>query len=154
MNLKHIAISAAVVTIGLFTINATFKGEQKDGLDKRIYIVNMTEVKENAPSKKAVEDEIEFKAGKGMFSLFLEEKMALKWMKYEILKDSTYTDDESNEKRWIEGQVTHTDETDQTMTMTFTVEDYDIQGVIKVTKKDKLKKKFEFSGKEKAKKKK
>ena len=38
--------------------------------------------------------------------------------------------------------------------MTFTVEDYDIQGVIKVTKKDKLKKKFEFSGKEKAKKKK
>ena len=154
MNLKHIAISASVVIIGLFTINATLKGDPKDGLDKRIYIVQMTEVKENAPSKKSVEDEIEFKAGKGMFSLFLEEKMALKWMKYEILKDSTYTDDESNEKRWIEGQVMHTDATDQTTLMTFIVEDFDIKGEIKVTKKDKLKKKFEFTGKEKEKKKK
>lgn len=153
MNLKHIAISSALVVVGFFTINAALKGDPKDGLDKRIYIVNMTEVKENAAPKKAVEDEIEFKAGKGMFSLFLEEKMGLKWMKYEIKKDSTYTDDQSNEIRWIEGEVSHTDETDQTTVMTFTVEDYDIRGEIKVTKKDKLKKKFEFMGKEKVKKK-
>ena len=36
--------------------------------------------------------------------------------------------------------------------MTCTVEDFNIQGEIKITKKDKLKKKFEFTGKEKAKK--
>ncbi len=154
MNFKNIAICVALVTIGLFTINATSKGDPKDALDKRIYIVQMTEVKENAAPKKSVEDEIEFKAGKGMFSLFLEEKIGLKWTKYEIKKDSTYTDDESNESRWIEGEVSHTDETDQTTLMTFVVEDYDIRGEIKVTKKDKLKKKYEFIGKEKVKKKK
>lgn len=153
MNLKHIILSVAVVTIGLFTINATVKGDPKDGLDKRIYIVNMTEIKENAPPKKPVEDEIEFKAGKGMFSLFLNERMGLKWMKYEIKKDSSFTDEENNEVRWIEGEISHTDETDQTTLMTFTVENYEIRGDIKVTKKDKLKKKYEFMGKEKVKKK-
>jgi hypothetical protein len=40
------------------------------------------------------------------------------------------------------------------MTMTCTVEDTDITGVVKITKKDKLKKKFNFVGLEKIKKKK
>ena len=46
----------------------------------------MTEVKENSPGKKGVEDEIEFKAGKGMFSNFLYEKLEYKWIKYEVKK--------------------------------------------------------------------
>lgn len=154
MNFKQIVISTSLVAIALFTINASYKGEPKDGLDKRIYIVNMTEVKENSPSKKAVQDEIEFKADKGMFSNYLFEKMQLKWLKYDILKDSTYTDEDNNEARWIQAEVIHTDESDQTTLMTLTVENFEIKGEIKVTKKDKLKKKYEFSGKEKEKKKK
>lgn len=153
MNLKHIIISATVVATGFLGLNATWKGEPKDALDKRIFKVTMTEVKEGQAPKKGVEDEIEFKAGKGMFSNFLYEKLEYKWIKYEIKKDSTYMDEEQNEVHWIEAEVSTTDDSDQTMMMTCTVEDYDISGEIKITKKDKLKKKFEFSGKEKPKKK-
>lgn len=153
MNLKHIIISASVLTVGLLSINAIKKGEPKDGLDKRIFTVTMTEVKEGAPPKKGVEDEIEFKAGsgsgKGMFSQFLFDKLEYKWIKYEITKDSTYTDEEQNENHWIEAEISTTDSNDQTMMMKCVVENYDISGEIKITKKDKLKKKYEFTGKEK-----
>jgi hypothetical protein len=152
MNLKHIFISATVVAAGLLTVNATFKGEPKDGLDKRKFIVTMTEIKENSPPKKGVEDELEFKGGK-MFSNFLYEKLEYKWIKYELKKDSTYTDEQENEVHILEAEISTTDDTDQTMLMTCSVEDYDIRGEIKITKKDKLKKRYEFSGKEKAKKK-
>lgn len=153
MNVKNIAISASLLAAGFLALNATYKGEPKDALDKRIFTTSITEVKENSPAKKSVPDEIEFKNGK-MFSLILEEKLGLKWTKYEIKKDSTYNDEDNNEIRWVEGEVSTTDDSDQTTVMTFTVEDYDIKGEIKVTKKDKLKKRFEFSGKEKEKKKK
>ena len=153
MNLKHIIISASVLTIGLLSLNAIKKGEPKDNLDKRKFIVTMTEVKEGAAPKKGVEDEREFKAGKGMFSNFLYEKLQYKWIKYEITKDSTYTDEEENEGTWTEAEISTTDENDQTIIMKCTVDNYDISGEVKITKKDKLKKKYEFSGKEKPKKK-
>lgn len=153
MNLKHIIISASVLTIGLLSLNAIKKGEPQDNLDKRKFIVTMTEVKEGAAPKKGVEDELEFKAGKGMFSDFLYEKLQYKWIKYEITKDSTYTDEEENEGTWTEAEISTTDENDQTIIMKCTVDNYDISGEIKITKKDKLKKKYEFSGKEKPKKK-
>ena len=154
MNFKHIIISASVLTIGLFSINAIIKGEPKDSLDKRIFTVTMTEVKEGAAPKKGVEDELEFKAGKGLFSLFLEEKLGLKWMKYNITKDSTFTDEDQAEMRLIEAEVSTTDETDQTVMVKCVVDNFDISGEVKITKKDKLKKKYTFAGKEKPKKKK
>ncbi len=153
MNLKHIIISASVLAVGLLSINAIKKGEPKDSLDKRIFTVTMTEIKEGAPPKKGVEDEIEFKAGKGMFSTFLFDKLEYKWLKYEITKDSAYTDEEQNESRWVEAEISTTDENDQTMIMKCVVDNYDISGEVKITKKDKLKKRYEFSGKEKPKKK-
>jgi hypothetical protein len=152
MNLKHIIISASVLTIGLLSLNAIKKGEPKDSLDKRKFIVTMTEVKEGAAPKKGVEDELEFKAGK-FFSNFLYDKLQYKWIKYEITKDSTYTDEEENEGTWTEAEISTTDENDQTIIMKCTVDNYDISGEIKITKKDKLKKRYEFSGKEKPKKK-
>ncbi len=152
MNLKHIIISASVLTIGLLSLNAIKKGEPKDSLDKRKFTVTMTEIKEGAPPKKGVEDELEFKGGK-FFSTFLFDKMEYKWMKYEITKDSTYTDEEQNEGHWTEAEISSTDASDQTVIIKCIVDNYDISGEVKVTKKDKLKKKFEFSGKEKAKKK-
>ncbi len=152
MKTKNIFISTVALAIGFLSINAMLKGEPKDALDKRTFLVQMTELKEGQAPKKAVPDEIEFKAGKGMFSNYLFEKLEYKWIKYEVSKDSTYMDEENNEVRWVEAEISTTDDKDQTMVMKVTVEDYDIRGEIKITKKDKLKKKFEFSGKEKAKK--
>ncbi len=154
MKLKHIIISASFLALGVLSINAIKKGEPKDTLDKRKFTVTMTEIKEGSPPKKGVEDELEFKAGKGMFSTFLFDKLEYKWIKYEITKDSTYTDEDQNENHYTEAEVTTTDANDQTMVMKVYLDNYDINGEIKITKKDKLKKKFEFIGKEKATKKK
>jgi hypothetical protein len=152
MNLKHIIISASVLALGILSINAIKKGDPKDTLDKRKFTVTMTEIKEGSPPKKGVEDEIEFKNGK-FFSDFLYDKTQQSWTKYEILKDSTYTDEEQNEGIWSEAEISKTDDNDQTIVVKCVVDNYDISGEIKITKKDKLKKKYEFSGKEKAKKK-
>lgn len=152
MNLKHIIISASVLTLGVLSINAIKKGEPKDTLDKRKFTVTMTEIKEGAAPKKGVEDELEFKNGK-FFSDFLYDKTQQSWTKYEITKDSTYTDEEQNENHYTEAEVSTTDDTDQTIVIKCVVDNYDISGEIKITKKDKLKKKYEFSGKEKPKKK-
>jgi hypothetical protein len=154
MKLKHIIISASFVALGVLSINAIKKGEPKDTLDKRKFTVTMTEIKEGSPPKKGVEDELEFKAGKGMFSTFLFDKLEYKWIKYEITKDSTYTDEDQTENHYTEAEVSTTDANDQTMVMKVYLDNYDISGEIKITKKDKLKKKFEFTGKEKATKKK
>jgi hypothetical protein len=152
MNFRHIIISASVVAVGLFSVNAIKKGEPKDTVDKRKLIVSITEVKEGGPPKKGVEDEFEFKSGK-FFSQFLMDKFDVKWVKYEMTKDSTYTDEDQNENHWSEVELSTTDATDQTIILKCLVDNFDISGEIKVTKKDKLKKKYEFSGKEKPKKK-
>lgn len=153
MTLKNIIISAAVVTVGFFSLNAGYKGEPKDEFDKKTFAITITEIKEGQAPKKGVADELYFKAGKGVYSDFLAEKYDFKYIKYEIKKDSTFTDEEQNEVHWVEAEASITDASDQTMTMTIVLEDYDIRGEIKITKKDKLKKRFEFTGKEKPKKK-
>lgn len=153
MKLKNILIPFTILSIGLVSIYATRKGKEKDALDKRIFTTSIVEIKESGPPKKSVPDELEFKGGK-VFSDILFEKLELDWIKYEITKDSTFTDEDANEIQWIEGTASHTDKNDQTIVITFKVENYDIEGNVKVTKKDKLKKQFEFNGREKPKKKK
>ena len=154
MNLKHIIISVSVLTVGILSINAIKKGEPKDSVDKRKFTVTMTEIKEGAAPKKGVQDEVEFKAGKGMFSQFLFDKLEYSWTKYEVTKDSTYTDEDQNEGHWTEVEISSTNKDDQTLIVKCIVDNYDISGEIKITKKDKLKKKYEFTGKEKETKKK
>lgn len=154
MTLKHIFVSAVAISAGLLMLNAGFKGEPKDALDKRIFTTSLTELRENQPPKKPVEDEMEFKSGKGVFSNMMYEKHQFSWTKYEIKKDSTFMDENQNEVHWIEVEASATDKEDQTMIVNATIEDYDISGTIKITKKDKVKKRYEFSGKEKVKKKK
>ena len=150
MNLKRALIVATVVAVGCISVFATYKGKEKDALDKRIFKINMVEIKENQPPKKGVEDELEFKGGK-LFSNFLFDKMEYKWVKYEIKKDSSFTDEDAADVQWIEGEASTTNSEDQTMTMTFKVENYDIEGNVKITKHDKLKRQYDFTGKEKPK---
>lgn len=147
MNIKKIIAFSFLIVTGCIFMNASFKGE-KDPLHKRIFNVGVTEVKDGVPGKKSIPDKIEFKDGK-LFSDFLFDKFQYKWLKYRINKDSIYTDDTETEVRLLEVEASTTDEKDQTLMMTFKVEEWDIEGVIKITKNDKLKKYFDFAGREK-----
>lgn len=130
----------------LLFANAVLK--EKDPLHKKIYNTTIIEVKDGQNSKKGVTDELEFKDGK-LFSNFLMNKFDYKWLKYEINKDSTYIDSTETEIRYIEFESSYTDDKDQTMVMKCTIDEYSIDGEIKITKNDKLKKMFVFNGKEK-----
>lgn len=150
MPIKKLFISALLLTVLYLGFNA-FVMKPKDPLDKKIFTVDMIEVKDGNMGKKALPDEIEFKDGK-LYSNVLNDKFSYKWIKYRINKDSAYIDDSENEIRYYEVEASHTDDLDQTMTMMIKIEEYEIEGEVKITKKDKLKKMLVFNGKEKYKK--
>lgn len=140
-----ISFLGLAVVIHLF-VNATLG--KKDPLDKKKYDITLIEVKDGVNAKKGATDELEFKDGK-FFSNFLFDKFEYKWIKYKIAKDSTYIDETESEIEYFEVESTYTDDKDQTFIMTLKIDNFDIDGEIKITKNDKLKKMFIFNGKEK-----
>jgi hypothetical protein len=135
----------------LFLFISAFVPKEKDPLNKRVFETKLTEVKEGQTNIKAHPDEMEFKGGK-VFSNVLDEKLQYKWLKYTINVDSTFTDDKESERSYFELEVNFVDDKDQTVIMTCKINNADITGEIKISKKDKLKKKYTFVGKEKTKK--
>jgi hypothetical protein len=147
MNIKKVISFSCLILLGLVLINAGLKGE-KDPLHKRTFTIGLTEIKDGQPAKKSISDELEFKDGK-LFSTFLFDKFQYKWIKYRINKDSIYTDSTNTEVRLLEVEASATDDKDLTVLLNFKVEEWDIEGVLKITKGDKPKKYYDFVGREK-----
>lgn len=143
----------ALVISGLML--GAFKGD-KDPMHKRIFDVKVTEYRDGKPKNKSEDDEMEFKDGK-FFSNLAFDKMEFKWMKYEIKLDTVLMEtdsinpDDKAEVKYYEILITSTNEKDELLTMNFKVSNWEIEGTMKLTKKDKLKKHFEFIGKERIK---
>lgn len=147
MKIKSLIAFIAVIALSFLSFTLLLP-EEKDFLHKRIFNITHVEIKDGVPQKKTVTDKIEFKNGK-MYSNFLGEKFDFKWIKYRINKDSIFTDSTDTEVRYLEVEATATDENNQTVMMNFNVLEWDIEGVLKITKNDKLKKHFDFIGREK-----
>jgi hypothetical protein len=124
-----------------------FKGE-KDPLHKRIFNISLTEVKDGVPAKKVISDQMDFKDGK-LFSGFLEEKFGYKWIRYRINKDSIFTDSTDTEVRLLKIDASATNEDNQTVIISFDQQEWDLDGTIKITKNDKVKKYYDMVGREK-----
>jgi hypothetical protein len=147
MNIKKVISICSLLLASFIFINATLK-EEKDPLHKRTFTLGITEVKDGQAAKKMVKDEMTFKDGK-LFSDFLNQKFQYKWLKYRINRDSIYMDETETEVRLLEVEATSTDESNTTINISFKVEEWDIEGTIKMTKNDKPKKHFDFVGREK-----
>jgi hypothetical protein len=147
MNSKKIFSLSGIALALIVFMSFAFKGE-KDPLHKRVFNINITEVKDGVPAKKSTMDKMEFKDGK-LWSDFLFDKYQYKWLKYRINKDSIYTDSTETEVRLLEVEATVTDDKDQTIAINFSVVEWDIEGTIKMTKSDKPKKFYDFTGFEK-----
>ena len=146
MNAVKILGVAGLIASLAFT---SYKGD-KDPLHKKKYNGLAVEIKDGKPTaKKPAEDEIEFKNGK-VYSSFAWEKMEFQDVKYEINKDSTFTD-EGEEKHYYEVVAVTTNDKKETINMTFTINGYDIDATYKLIKKDIVKKMFTSTGKEKVK---
>lgn len=146
-NNKKIISFFTIAIFAAFLISFVFKTE-KDPLHKRVFNINVTEVKDGVVAKKSTMDKMEFKDGK-LWSDFLFDKYQYKWLKYRINKDSIYTDSTDTEVRLLEVEATITDTKDQTLAVNFSVIEWDIEGTIKMTKSDKPKKYYDFTGREK-----
>lgn len=148
MNLRRfVTVKSVFIALVFFTCLFAFK-EEKDSLHKRTFTVNLTEVKDGVVAKKSIADEFYFKDGK-VFSNYLFEKFGYKAIRYRINKDSIYTDSTNTEVRQLDVEASATNEDNLTVAMTFTTVEWDIDGVIKVTKNDKIKKYLDFAGREK-----
>ena len=144
-------INSILLTGITFLFCNFFVPKEKDALNKRVFETTLTEVKEGQNNIKGKPDEIEFKDGK-VFSNVLNEKLSYKWLKYTITVDSAYVDEKQNEITYYEAAVNITDDKDQSVDILFKIKNTEITGEVKISKKEKLKKKFIVAGKEKEKK--
>lgn len=147
MNIKVFSKAALLLLFSFYSF-VSIAQKEKDPLNKRVFNLSLNEVKDGQPQKKLLQDKLEFKGGK-LFSDFMFDKYQYKWIKYRIEKDSIYTDSTDTEVRFLAIEATATDESNQTVMMSFNILEWDIEGTIKITKNDKLKKHFEFVGREK-----
>ena len=146
MEAFFLPVRKLILLCGLVLLLA-FKGE-KDPLHKRVFNISLSEVKDGQPKGKTIADKMYFKDGK-LFTDYLYDKFGYKYIRYRINKDSTYTDSTDTQVRMLEVEASATDEDNQTVIVTFIQEEWDIDGVIKITKNDKLKRYFDFVGREK-----
>ena len=144
--MKKNIISLTLITMLVFSI-LSFKGD-KDKMHKRVFKVIMTEFKDGKPKPKTTEDEIEFKEGK-LHSLFLFDKTGFEKLKYEIKIDSTYVEDEET-KEYIKIVASSSNDEKENVIFNMIIDDFNVEGTIKLVKSGKEKKYFEFIGKEKA----
>jgi hypothetical protein len=131
-----------------FTFFSKSQTKEKDPLNKRVFNMSLNEVKDGTPQKKLLQDEVEFKGGK-IYSSLLNDKFGYKWIKYRIEKDSIYTDSTDTEVRYLQIEASATDEGNQTVMISLTQLEWDLDGTYRITKNDKLKKMFEVTGREK-----
>jgi hypothetical protein len=138
---------AAVMTLLIALICWGFKSED-DPLHKRTFTIGLSETKNGVVAKKVINDRIYFKNGK-LFSDFLERKFGYKWLRYRINKDSIFTDSTNTEVRLLLIEVAETNEENQTVYMDLSSQEWDLDGTIKITKNDKLRRYYDLAGREK-----
>ena len=144
---RIVSFKSVFIAIATFAVLMGFKGE-KDSLHKRIFNISLSESKDGVVSKKTIADKMYFKEGK-VFSDFLNEKFGYSYIRYRINRDTIYTDSTDTEVRQLEVEASATDEENQTAAITFTTVEWDIEGVIRITKNDRLKRYYDFVGREK-----
>lgn len=144
---KLFYFAAGLVFFTLAMLLVSFK-EEEDPMHKRIFTISLSETKNNVVAKKVIMDKIEFKNGK-LRTDFLAKKFGYNWIRYHINKDSIFTDSTETEVRWLEIEAILTDEKNQTVFLNFVTCEWDLDGTIKITKNDKLKRYYDMSGREK-----
>jgi hypothetical protein len=148
MSFKTLSKFYLCVLLVSFTFFSKSQTKERDPLNKRVFNMSLAEVKDGVPQKKLLQDEVEFKGGK-IFSSLLNEKFGYKWIKYRLEKDSIYTDSTDTEVRYLQIEASATDEGNQTVMISLTQLEWDLDGTYKITKNDKLKKHFDVTGREK-----
>jgi len=143
--MKTLTIGKVAVLILTLTAFLAFKGE-KDKLHKRNFTIDLSEPKK----PKTTPDELQFKDGKIWCGDIVSLKLDLKLIRYELVKDSTYMDEET-EVEYIEVLATTEMEKGESFEFKCVIDNYEIEGGMRHLKNGKDKKTWSFTGKEKVK---
>lgn len=143
--MKTLNIGKFAVLILTLTAFLAFKGE-KDKLHKRNFTIDLSEPKK----PKTTPDELQFKDRKIWCGDVVSEKLELKLIRYELVKDSTYMDEET-EVEYIEVVATTEMEKGEAFEFKCVIDNYEIEGGMRHLKNGKDKKTWSFTGKEKVK---
>lgn len=147
INKSRFYVIAGWVLLGTALVHLSFISEE-DPLHKRVFTISLSETRNGVVAKKVIMDRIEFKHGK-LKTDFLQKKFGYKWIRYHINKDSVYIDSTDTEVRLLEVEATATDERNQTVFVNFVTCEWDLDGTIKITRNDRLKKYYDMAGREK-----
>ncbi len=150
--INRISFKSVILGMALFTTFSSFaqkKGKEKPGLEDKKYAVQFYEIKASGRGK-ALPDNIMIKGGK-IQSYLMEDKISLTTCPFKVVLDSSYTEDEVP-MRMVKIEAEHTEDK-EAFKWEATVTNYDIEGTVVQSKGGVEKKKYEFSGSEKTKKK-
>jgi hypothetical protein len=145
---NSIALKTLLLSAGVF-VSLSVSAQKHKFIEGKKYDVNFYEVKP-AGRGKAVASNFLVKGGK-IESDLMYEKIALGPATYKVILDSTYTEDET-EMHLLKIEAELQEEKNE-YKWEVTVINYDIEGTVVQLKSGVEKKKFEFDGTEKAKKK-
>jgi hypothetical protein len=141
-------IKKLLLLIQLVVSAGSLSAGEDDPLHKRKFTTGLTEIKNGSVARKVISDVIYFRNGK-MYTDFLNRKFGYSWIRYRINKDSVYTDHTDTEVRLLEIEASATDEKNQTVYFDLTVLEWDIDGVMKITRNDKIRRYYDLAGREK-----
>jgi hypothetical protein len=132
----------------LFSLLLTAGDDEQDALHNREFHVSLSETRNGVVQKRLVSDLIHFKHGK-IQSDYLKKKYGFRYIRYRVNMDTTYVDQTGAEVRLIKLVASATDETNLTVHMELTQLEWDLDGIVRITKNDRLKKYFDLAGREK-----
>lgn len=138
--------------IFVFACSFTMGGGDTTALEGHVYKVTMSLVKKGK-SQPGMQEEITFKGGKFKCKLIGKE-MGAENIPIEFTVDSAYTDEGAEEETiYVEFEGEYVNKLDELVKVTGTVDGYGIEGNVILSKKDKEKKRYDFVGSKKEKKK-
>lgn len=158
MKLNSAKTGLAVLAF-LFISNLTFAQKVKvvkdKLLDNKVYEIEINE--DGAKKPKPIKDEMSFK-GQKIKSKYMDEKFMLNSGMYVVEVDTAYVEGETEGSQVLEKTINFTAESvngdKEKLAWTGSVTGEDIEGTIILSKKEKVKKQWTFSGTQKSKKKK
>jgi len=121
---------------------------EEDPLHKREFTASLSETRNGIVQKRVIQDFVRFKNGR-IQSDFIKKKFGFKYIRYRINQDTSYVDSTGANVRKIKFEASATDENNITVQMVLTSLEWDLDGYIRITRNDRLKKYYDLSGREK-----
>lgn len=129
----------------LFTASFVLKGDTS-ALEGKTYNITITEQKKSGKSGTPEKETVTFKSSKFRCKFF-DKNAGAAAIPFELTVDSAYTaEGDESETIYVEFEGQMTNKLDETVKVVGTVDGYGIEGNVEISKKEKVKKHWDFVG--------